>query len=92
MKAQASRMRLRVAEWMSRLRDGCPLEPGRQVNYTVCAVWASGVHMEVFELILIMLACVIASAILDQVTNGVAVRMAALWCVLTRSKENASAS
>ena len=32
------------------------------------------------------------SAILDQVTNGVAVRMAALWCVLTRSKENASAS
>ena len=31
------------------------------------------------------------SAILDQVTNGVAVRMAALWCVLTRSKENASA-
>ena len=30
------------------------------------------------------------SVILDQVANGVAVRMAALWCVLTRSKENAS--
>ena len=31
------------------------------------------------------------SAILDQVTNGVAVRMAALWCVLPRAKEKASA-
>ncbi|MGI6400697.1 MAG: aspartate carbamoyltransferase catalytic subunit [Thermoguttaceae bacterium] len=30
------------------------------------------------------------SAILDQVTNGVAVRMAALWCVLTRSRELAT--